>query len=145
MARSPIRVTLDTLRLDPRGLYGRGAPVYNALTKAGRKVTDQAKRNLTEAGNVDTGRLRQSGTWRLEKVGTSKITAIVTFDTYYATWINNGNGRPGGYIYPRRARVLRFKPGGGQAFVYARRVKVYEGSQFLTKALDKLRPEDLAV
>lgn len=145
--RSAIRVTLDTLRLDPRGLYGPGAPVYKALQRAGRTVTDRAKRNLTASGNVDTGRLRQSGTWKMENVGKKTVTAVVTFDTYYARWVNDGNhgnNLNNAFIYPRRAIFLRFKPKGGSAFVYARRVASYEGSEYLTKALDSVTIGDIA-
>jgi hypothetical protein len=137
-----VRVVFDNFAFDPKGAYGPGSPIYTALSRAGRKVVDQAKRNLTQAGNVDTGRLRQSGTWRMEREGTSKITAVVEFNTNYARWVNDGNGPPGSFIYPRRARVLRFKGSSG-AFVYAQRVKAYEGSRYLTKALESLKVEDL--
>ncbi len=140
----PIRLRLERLDVDPGKLAAPGAPLNLAMRRAGRKVVDQAKRNLTSGGHVDTGRLRNSGTWRLENVGKPSITALVIFETRYATWVEKGNGPPGSFIYPRRATLLRFKPKGSQAFVYARRVRASKPTEFLTKALDALKPGDLA-
>jgi hypothetical protein len=54
----------------------------------------------------------------------------------YARWHHDGNFHTQGtYIYPVRARALRFKPKGAAGLVFARRVRSYRGSRFLTRAL----------
>lgn len=48
----------------------------------------------------------------------------VLADARHAWWIENGNGTPGEYIYPKKAKFLRFiSPTTGEV-VYAKRVRV---------------------
>jgi hypothetical protein len=54
----------------------------------------------------------------------------------YARVHHDGNWhRQGAYIRPVRARALRFKPKGSARFIFARKVRSYRGSRFLTRAL----------
>ena len=111
--------------------------IAQATWRAAGRVRDQAKRNITADGTVDTGRLRASieGTrWR----GRTGVWYEVGSRLYYARWIHDGTRDHG----PVRARMLRFKPKGSGVFVYARRVRGIKGTKYLTRALQNLRVSD---
>lgn len=142
---SPIefRGRLERFAFNLNGATEINGPVYNGLQRAGRKVVDEAKKNLTTAGLINTGRLRNSGSYKIVRAGTADITCIVEFDTEYATWVHDGNDPGGGYIYPRRATLLRFSPKGTSSFVFAPRVRAFPGDPYLEDALLSLQISDL--
>lgn len=43
---------------------------------------------------------------------TGPMQARLIANTFYATWVEFGNGPPGGRIYPKNAKVLRFQMNG---------------------------------
>lgn len=121
----------------PEGEVDKGARMV-----AGR-VRDRAKENLTQAGRVDSGKLRQS--IAVERMYTSSEVAgyLVGSPLEYAIHQHRGVTGP---IYPRRAKVLRFKPkrtGNRQvdrrrAYVFVPRVGGFDGDPYLIDAVEQV-------
>lgn len=113
------------------GMLGRAA------ARGAGRLRDNAKRNVTTAGRVDTGALRQS--IRAEKIrqDTKAITYAVGSPLKYAIYQHEGVKGP---VLPRRAKALRFKVGGQT--VFAKRTKGFPGAPFLTDALRALKVTD---
>lgn len=109
-----------------------------AVRRAAGRVRDKAKVNITKAGLVDTGAMRQSITSRRLSVSPTGVWYEVGSDLKYALYHHEGTGP---WIYPRRAKVLRFKGGSG-AFVFAPRVRGVKSTPFLTDALRTLQVKD---
>jgi hypothetical protein len=140
-----IRVDVRSVTINQRELLQPGGVVYRGFQKAAGRTRDRAKVNLTRVGRVDTGRLRNSIAYEIQVRG-STITATVGSDVEYAKYIEFGTANNGtGYIYPRRATVLRFKPRGGSGFVYAKRVRGIKGTPFVQDAINALTAEDFSV
>jgi RNase P/RNase MRP subunit p29 len=130
-----------TARLDPGAFRGwlenEGVAAVGAATGV---VRDYAKAEITAAGRVNTGRMRQATVSEVARVEGNRIVGRVVTETDYAIYQHEGTRSP---ITPVRARVLRFRGAGG-AFVFRPEVKGVEGVPFLTNALDRLRPDDFA-
>lgn len=112
--------------------------VPQAVWRASGKVRDRAKTNITSAGRIDTGAMRNSVVGR-------RITGIrqgvwyeVGSDLFYAIYQHDGTDGP---ILPRRAKVLRFQGKNG-SFVFPKQVRGVTGSPFLTDALKTLTIND---
>jgi hypothetical protein len=108
--------------------------IAQATWRAAGKVRDDAKRELTSQGRIDSGALRQSIVGRRIRNGRIGTFYEVGSDLPYAWFQHEGTKAHG----PVRARRLRFKPKGGGAFVFARWVRGVTPSKFLTKALERL-------
>jgi hypothetical protein len=113
----------------PEGLVGR------AVAKGAGKMRDDAKR----LAPVDTGALRQSIRSYPLSVSSGHSTYRVEATTRYAYWQHEGVRGP---IYPRRAKVLRFKPKGAAGFIFRPSVSGFPGTFYLTKAAALLRIRD---
>lgn len=138
-----IRVSVNRIRLQVAQLTQPDGLVTQALIRAGGRVRDRAKENVTNAGLVNTGRLRNSITTEVDASGSGRPRVFVGSNLDYAVYQHEGTANNGaGFIYPRRAQVLRFKPGVGGAFIFRPRVRGVRGTPFLTDALDSLRIED---
>lgn len=76
--------------------------IEKALETVGLTAEAYAKRNLTEGGHVDTGRLRNSITHRVD---TDKKEVIIGTNVEYAPYVELGTGvhypggRKGGWVY----------------------------------------------
>lgn len=123
-------------------VMGESGPVYAATQRAGGVTRDRAKVDLTVNNLVDKGLLRQS----IESetfVRDGQIVSRVGTSVPYAGYVHEGTQGP---IVPRRARVLRFKPKGASAYVFADSVsgtrETGRYSPFLTNALRKLTVSD---
>lgn len=118
--------------------------VARRFQQAGGVVRDYAKAEITRAGRVDTGQMRNATVAETARMSGTQISVRVVNDTPQALYQHEGTPQ---IIRPRRARVLRFKPRGG-AFVFAPEVRGIHPSNptkplpFLTNALDRLRPDD---
>lgn len=112
--------------------------VPQAVWRAAGKVRDRAKVNITRAGQVDTGAMRNSLVGRRVRGGKAGVWYEVGSDLKYAIYQHEGTKGP---IRPRRATVLRFKGGSG-SFVFAKQVRGVTGSHFLTDALRTLTVND---
>lgn len=117
----------------PSGMVDEG------VGKAAGWVRDRAKMNLTAAGRIDTGALRQSIVSERYRNSTSRVTYLVGSELEYARWQEEGVRGP---IYPRRARVLRFKPKGSSAFIFRPKVSGFSGAHYLRDALNELNMND---
>lgn len=110
-----------------------------AVERAAGKVRDRAKVHITRARRVDTGALRNSITSRRIRTRPGGVWYEVGSDLPYAIYQHEGVTGP---IYPRRAKVLRFKPKGSGAYVYARSVSGFSGVPYLTDAMKSLTRAD---
>lgn len=121
----------------PTGIVGR------AVSKAAGRTRDRAKQNITTAGRVDTGAMRQSvNNQQIRQTPTSVTQRVATNVGKYPEYQEKGTGP--GRIYPKRAKVLRFKPKGGGAFIFATSVAPVKGAHFMRKALQQLRITDFS-
>jgi hypothetical protein len=143
MADNRVQLKLGDFQYRPAELTERGGPVYQGLQRAGRKVVDLAKRQLTDNGHVDTGKLRNSITYEIVK-GPKGLTCLVGTRMKYALYLHEGTANKGaGRIYPLRARVLRFRPKGSATVVFAESVRGVKPFPFLVKALEQFRASDM--
>lgn len=151
MARNvTVRLDLSNLRLQAtrRGVPvpGHGGLAEQSLRRAAGTVRDRTKRNITNKGRVDNGRMRQSVDYHITNSIGNRLTAEVGIYVSYADYQENGTANQGtGFIYPRRAHLLRFKPSGGGAFVFAKRVHGVKPGYFLRDAMRSLSAEDFRI
>ncbi len=117
----------------------RGQGLRQNMSIRGAAVANQAKRNLSRPPQrVDTGRLRGSIKWRVITIAGGYPGVRVWTDVHYARYVHDGTGLygpKGQWIYPKRARFLRFQPKGSAGYVYARRVRGMRPNNFLADAL----------
>lgn len=151
MARNvTVRIDLSNLHLQAtrNGLPipGPGGLGEQALRRAAGTTRDRTKRNITNKGRVDLGRMRQSVDYHLTNSTGNRLTAEVGIYVSYADYQENGTANAGtGFIYPRRAHVLRFKPSGGNGFVFAKRVRGVKPGHFLRDAMQSLSADDFRI
>lgn len=118
--------------------------VTKAVRRAQRRTRDRAKAELTKAGRVDTGRLRNSIVSEVVEPSGHVLRGRVVADTTYAGYVHEGTGvyGSGQPIVPRRARVLRFRPRGATAFVFRPEVSGIEPTPFLKRARERVNAAD---
>lgn len=132
-----VTLTIDTAAIAK--IVGPGGDVEQAVARAAGRTRDRAKQNITSAGRVDTGALRNDiKTRRISSEG-GGVWYEVGSDLPYAVFQHEGVRGP---VLPRRAKVLRFKPKGSKSFVFARSTKGFKGVPFLTDALRALSEQD---
>lgn len=107
----------------------------DALESAARVTANRARINLSSKGRNSTGRLGQS--IQARKAGPFQWTVGSFLE--YAIYQEEGVRGP---VYPRRARVLRFKPKGALSFVFARSTKGFPGAHYLRDAYRALSEKD---
>lgn len=132
-----VRINLDRAAIR-RLMSGSGGAVDQAVRKASGRARDLARRNITADGLVDTGRMRQSIAFEHVRTTSSETVYRVGSELDYAIYSEAGTRDHG----PRTAKVLRFKPKGSNAFVFARRVRGVRAHRWLQRVLDQLRPQD---
>lgn len=113
--------------------------VPNAVAKAAGKVRDLAKMDLTRTNRIDTGRLRNSIISQRVSAPAGQVRYEVGSPLPYAIYQHEGVKGP---VYPRRAKVLRFKPKGSNHFVFAQHTKGFMGVPYLTRSLARLTVND---
>jgi RNase P/RNase MRP subunit p29 len=112
--------------------------VAKAVQNAAGKVRDQAKAEITSAGLVDTGTMRNATVAEAVTVEGNKVVGRVVTNTDYAIYQHEGTRTP---IVPRRARVLRFTAKGG-GVVFRPKVRGVKATPFLTRALSRISAND---
>ena len=145
------------VRLDPQAirfvLESPAGPVMQDLLQRGNRVKTEAQRQLTSGRNkaVDTGRLRASIAVESGIVDNEPVARVGT-NVSYALFVHDGTAGGGtGWIYPRRARVLRwpvtnnayrstggnrrYRGGRTAAYAFAPRVRGMRPRPFLRDAL----------
>lgn len=123
-------------------LKGPDGPVVRHLTKILDETIVVARTKITRrfTGPLNAG----AGGATLENalvkrfvINTAGPDGFIAAEKYYAAWVHDGNDPGGGWIYPKRAKFLRFvEPGGG--FVFARRVRASKPNPFLRDALEEV-------
>lgn len=140
VARIAVNVQLDEQQVRDM-LTQAGGPVFNAVQRASGRARDLAKLNLTVAGLVDTGQLRQQIESNVTVQG-NDVVGRVTSQAAHTIFVHEGTDGP---IRPRRARSLRFKVRGG-GFVFAASVRGTKETgnytPFLTDAIEQLTVSD---
>lgn len=111
------------------------AMVDLGVEKAADRTADRAKLVLRGAGRIDTGALVQSIRAERVRLGLWRVGSPLPYAIYQHEGVR-------GPVYPRRAKVLRFKPKGSNSFVFARHTSGFKGVPFLTDALKQLTPDD---
>lgn len=113
--------------------------VPQAVWRAAGVVRDRAKVNITTAGRIDTGAMRNDIQARRLRGGRAGVWYEVGGTLPYTIYQHQGVEGP---IVPRRAKVLRFKPGGSSTFIFRPQVNGFRGEPFLTDALKTLTLND---
>jgi hypothetical protein len=122
---------MNGLTIDSRAVGALLAEATNAASqRAAYRVRDRAKQNLTSAGRVNTGKLRDS----IKATRTVQTPTVSTWsvgsDLFYAGWQEFGRGP----VRPIRAKVLRFKPKGSSVFIFRGYAGPATGAFFLRDA-----------
>lgn len=144
MARARVSVTVDDAAL--RELYA--GQVADGTRRAAGRVRDRAKVEITTAGRVDTGQMRNATVAESVRVDGAQVRSRVITEVDYALIQHEGASDP--IIRPRRARVLRWRPKRGGAFVFRPQVRSVHPANptrpvpFLTNALERLRSGDFS-
>lgn len=135
---------LKLTNLDIQSLTAKGGILDRRLSAAALRAADTVKREITAKGRVNTGLMRQSVSWKIreETRGGLDFSAEVGIYVFYGNWQDQGNGPVGGFIYPKRAKMLRFKGRTG-AFVFAKKVRTLTPGNFLAAALAELDAKGL--
>lgn len=114
--------------------------VGNACEKMILRAALMAEAKAKEKAPIDKGILRGSITHSIDKRGNEIIGRVGT-NLDYAVHQEYGTGLYGrrrDYIYPRRAKILRFKVKSG-GIVFARRVRGTQGKFFIKKGLQEVK------
>lgn len=132
--KARVRVTIHR-----KGMMDLEDLAVSGTRRVAGKVRDRSKEIITSEGRVDTGAMRQS----IESVEVSRSGGKVTFEVgsrlEYAIYQHEGVEGP---IYPRRAKVLRFKPSGSSSYVFSAYSSGFAGIKFLTRALNDVSADD---
>lgn len=113
--------------------------------RVGRRVTSAAKKIISADGHVDTGRLRASIDYTVDRTGPTTKRVTIGTPVDYAAFFHTGTGihgprgvpiRPLRPLNPAgRPSALKFKPKGSKDAIFRRSVAGMKADPFLTKAL----------
>jgi Bacteriophage HK97-gp10, putative tail-component len=138
--------SMRTPILNPKVVTGPGGLAELAVRQAAGRVRDRTKRNITNRGRVDTGKMRQSVDYHIKTQNAHEVVAEVGIYTAYANWQEQGTAGAGaGWIYPRRAKVLRFKGKGAAGYTFAKRVRGVKPMNALKDAIESLSDSDFTL
>jgi len=118
--------------------------VGNQTTKrAADRVAKRARDNLTASGRIGTGKLRDSIKAEKESASGRRVIWVVNVGQPYGKYQERGTASQGsGYIYPVKAKFLRFKPKGSSTFVFARKVRGVKPAWFMRDAYKSIGMRD---
>lgn len=134
MSGSYVKIKLDEKLLNPFLV-----DVTNTSAKrAAQRARDRARENITRAGRVDTGRMRDSIRIHVTRTDPKGSEYTIGSEVPYTSFQEEGIGP----VYPVRARVLRFKPKGSSVFIFRPRTKGFLGAHFLRDALRSVTLRD---
>ncbi len=105
-----------------------------SLNNVSQKIVDEAKLTTAFKGNSSTG-LRQA----IKFIDNGSLAKTVIADKWYAYYVEFGNNQKGPYIYPVRAKALRFYYNG--QIMFRKWVRSHGPLPFLYPAYQKVRPE----
>ena len=135
--RVDVRVRWDDSRLNAF-LVGANTGIAGAYAW---RIASKAKDNLVLADQIDTHRLLDS--IRAEPKGGSHVNAewTVGTDVFYAKWQEEGRG----WVFPVRAKVLRFRPKHANYYVFATKARPAPGSHYLRRAVETVTSSPIHV
>ena len=135
-----------TTRVDQAAISGWiDQHLGRAVARASGRARDLAKAEISKAGRVDLGQMRQGVVSETVRRDGNTIVGRIVATAAHSRFQHEGTPQT---IYPRRARVLRFRPKGSRAFVFAPEVRGIHPANptkplpFLTIALDRLSTSD---
>lgn len=134
MAGIDVKVDFDSAKIEM--LVQR--KVQQSAKKAAETTRRRARLNLTAAGRVNTGRLRDSIQVTRKRTSKVRVTFAVTATAPYAIFQERGVGP----VTPVRARALRFKPKGSNVVVFAQRTRGFDGAHYMRNAYARLSLHD---
>lgn len=106
--------------------------VTSVAQEASQYEVANAKQRISP--HTRTGLLMRSTSGKILHLANERIVRLANYamadGVGYASFLDKGNGT--GYIYPKRAKFLRFRI--GPLFIFARRVRAYHGAFVFTKA-----------
>lgn len=126
------------LRIDLGQLEATVAPMVDgAVQRAAIAATERARQNVASDGLIHTGKLMNTMRWQPINGGLFPRYAVGSPEEYvkYPEFGTRAHG-------PVKANVLRFKPKGGQAFVFTTWVRGVRPYGFMRRTLDQMRPTD---
>jgi len=139
-ARITVRVSQAAFA---RHMTSARGPAVALVRSVGRRTVNNAARRAP----VDRGLLRAS----LESqilIRQQSVTARIGSRVKYHPWQEIGTGiygPRGRRIYPRTKKYLKFRPKGGQGFVFARSVRGVRGKRYLTEGFRQASPVPIRV
>jgi len=127
-----------SFKLDAREMFRKmgNTRFMRAGRRWGVKTAVSLENRVKQNAPVDMGRLRASITHRVVETGDNVIARTGT-NVHYAAYQEFGTGVHGprkALIYPKNAKVLRWKRRGG-GFVFARYVRGVQPKKYFTRAL----------
>ena len=137
MAHKSVRYSIDSRKINKISKEIN----YKSAEKAANIVVMNARDNLVKAGRYRTGALLLSLKAKTVLRANGRVAFLVGSDMPYAVFQEKGVGPFG----PKRAKVLRFKPKGSGAYVFARYVKGFKGAFYFKKALAKVNIRDFGL
>lgn len=131
------RKTTVNLHLDPKSMeIVVGSASKAAVEKAASQVRYAAQANITSAGRVDTGELRDR--IDVEEIPSDPMHPAFAVTARARHAIFNELGTKGAQAKP--GKFLRFTI--GSRVIYAKKVKGIKGIHFMRNALESLTPAD---
>lgn len=119
-----------------RKLTGEGTQVVSR--RAAIRVRDRARDNVTAAGRVNTGAMRDSirvyPVYSHPEASSFEVGSVLPYTNYQEFGI--------GPVFPVTAQVLRFKPKGSGVFVFAAYTRGFKGAHFMRKAWRSITVRD---
>ena len=107
--------------------------VDSSLNDISQQIVDDAKKTTVFKGNSPGG-LRQN----IKFINNGSLAKTVIADKDYAYYVEFGNNQKGPYIYPVKAKALRFYING--EVVFRKRVRSHGSMPFLRPAYEKIKP-----
>lgn len=117
-----------------KALEKMASQVRPAMEKALDRIAEAVQKHAKESKLYKGSALRSS-----IKISKARLSRTVLADKEYAFWVEEGNNQKGPYIYPRKAKVLRFVSNG--SVVFAKRVRAHGPLPFMAQAVAAVAPQ----
>jgi hypothetical protein len=123
---------IEALRAPPNGM------IFNYMVKTGDRIiavaSSKVRRHTYGPGGTS---LADSIVKRFVETDAG-LSVIIAAMKPYAYWVHEGNGPPGGRIYPKKpGGVLAFNPTGG-ATIFRKWVRTSKPNRFLKEAMEEV-------
>lgn len=105
---------------------------FRNAVEAGLDHAAQAGADKAKTDTFYTPRSSKGLQSKTKATSTGHLVKHIVANTFYASWVNFGNGPPGSRIYPTKAKCLRFKVNG--VTIFRRSVKASAPRPFMSEA-----------